>query len=479
MEAMKYWDNEVCIQLQGATLVRGSFTINEFSITEGQDPDHNIFQGLTANFGSDGSMFFRIGRKGSSDNAKWFKERIMPSQTTFDSAPDKLNFAFLGTLQLVITVESMGNHELSCTFPGVALAQGRSGWDNNWWLGGKTFSHVPSTGPYAEARGSLPGGSEVVLGFANAALSSYRFYASPVSLIDTATWMQYLRDDTTLDRVMMPGSHDAGMSECSHCFPALLSSPWTQTQALSVGRQLEAGARYFDIRVDYDHNELVTYHRSGGNGCNGQNLKAVLDETVNFLKRNPSETAVLKVSHIRDFKGHDPVDTKRRINELLGWYEKSLVTKTANDASNLAQMPLEKLRGKMVLVFDYPDWIDPAVGRWRYQDGSAPSNAANLTVYDIYSDTDSYAKMHDDQLDKWTKYGGVGKGYLFLLSWTLTSNNPPFSDPIDSLAYGANLALPQVLANGIQQRKLAKPNVVYIDYVDQRVARSIILWNFS
>lgn len=142
-------------------------------------------------------------------------------------------------------------------------------------------------------------------------------------------------------------------------------------------------------------------------------------------------------------------------------------------------MPLEKLRGKMVLVFDYPDWIDPAVGRWRYQDGSAPSNAANLTVYDIYSDTDSYAKMHDDQLDKWTKYGGVGKGYLFLLSWTLTSNNPPFSDPIDSLAYGANLALPQVLANGIQQRQLAKPNVVYIDYVDQRVARSIILWNFS
>ncbi|GAA4439870.1 hypothetical protein GCM10023091_22740 [Ravibacter arvi] len=476
---MKYWDNTVCLSVEGGlTLVRGSYTVEDFSITGGEDPDHHIRSGMTVNFGSDGEMSFEIGRKGSSDNAKWFSNRIMPSQNTFNDAPGKLNFAFIGTLRLVVTGESIGGLELECTFPGFALAQGHSGLNNNWWLGGKTLTYTPSSGPYAVGKGTLPGGSEVTLGFANAAFSAYTFYVTPVSLINTAAWMKHLPDHRRLDEIVLPGSHDAGMSECSHCMPFGFAVPYTQTQNLSIAKQLEAGSRYFDIRVDYDYNELVTYHRTGGNGCNGQNLKSVMDEASSFLGSTPTETVIFKVSHIRQYKEHDAADTKRRINELLNAYDNLLLKKTGDLPANLAEAPVQKLRGKLVMVFDYPEYIDPASGRWRYQDGSAASDA-NLTVFDEYADTDDYNTMASKELELWRTHGGLGKGYLFLLSWTLTSGKPPLTSPIYDLARVANTALPTVLKQSIDGAHYAKPNVVYIDYVEERVNRSIILWNFS
>src|SRR6185295_5719669 len=116
--------------------------------------------------------------------------------------------------------------------------------------------------------------------------------------------------------IMMPGSHDAGMSETAHCdvLDVITVAGWVKTQTLSIGGQLVAGSRYFDIRVDHDHDELVTYHRSGDLGCNGQTLKAVLDETVAFLKENDQEIAILRISHIR---ARTADTTKRLISELL------------------------------------------------------------------------------------------------------------------------------------------------------------------
>ena len=139
-------------------------------------------------------------------------------------------------------------------------------------------------------------------------------------MVDTANWMRDLSDNTRLDGIMMPGSHDAGMSELHHCAPPIGAGGKTQTQALSVGRQLAAGARYFDIRVDFDYKRLVTYHRTGAFGCNGQDLAPILDQLRDFLRQHPTETAFPKFSHIRDYSGHSPAETKRLINALLAAY---------------------------------------------------------------------------------------------------------------------------------------------------------------
>ena len=64
------------------------------------------------------------------------------------------------------------------------------------------------------------------------------------------------------------------------------------------------------------------------------------------------------------------------------------------------------------------------------------------------------------------------------LSWTLTANNPPFDPTIHSLADKANSQLPGVLYDRVVSKGWAKPNIVYIDYVNSTVAQSIIQYNF-
>ncbi|WP_415328764.1 hypothetical protein [Chryseobacterium sp. MMS23-Vi53] len=160
---MEYRDNEVYFDTASNNLVKGSFTVNEFSITEGQDPKGHIYVGFTASCGSDGKFIFSIGRKGSSTVAKWFSQRVPANRTTFNHDPGELNFAMIGTLVL----EFKGGKV--CTFYNVALAQGHSGASNNWWFGGKqgmyngsdTAIYGASSNGIVELASFLRGGNSV------------------------------------------------------------------------------------------------------------------------------------------------------------------------------------------------------------------------------------------------------------------------------------------------------------------------------
>jgi 1-phosphatidylinositol phosphodiesterase len=307
---------------------------------------------------------------------------------------------------------------------------------------------------------------------------------------ETSNWMSGIADKVALNELVMPGSHDAGMSETHHCnLTSKAATGLVLTQSLSVGGQLAAGSRYFDIRVDYDHRELVTYHRTGQTGCNGQTLKAVFAETVEFLKANKTETAILKISHIREDRGKVP-EIKDEIDLFLTGYHDAMY---CNDDPhvNLARIALGDLRGKMVLVFDYDDYFAPGEGRFSYRDGiserqckkfDGTSNCntteieqtCNLTVCDCYADKDDYEKMKKNQLAKWDKCAKLGLGRLFLLSWTLT---PSSLTTVEALAEKANGRLPGVLHDQIVTCGWAKPNIVYIDYVNPVTCRSIIQYN--
>lgn len=291
--------------------------------------------------------------------------------------------------------------------------------------------------------------------------------------IDTKTWMGKLPENTTLNNVMMPGSHDAGMSELNHCSIGATDSN-TQTQQLDIKGQLEAGSRYFDIRVDYDWDELVTYHRTGPLGCNGQTLETVLDQMTTFLQKYNTETAILKFSHIRN----DSEDTKNKIKDLLLTSKYNRYLYTSRD-TNLSNLKLSNATGKMIVVLDYDD-TDTEDGLFRYLDGFVENfctyRGENLTVCDQYSGTSSYLEMSTDQIAKWNQYAGLGNDYLFLLSWTLTAG---LSDSIRDLAIEANDNLPNVLTEQINDAEKGKPNIVYIDFIDVATARIIISYNFG
>jgi len=295
---------------------------------------------------------------------------------------------------------------------------------------------------------------------------------------DTRTWMGKLPEKTTLNNIMMPGSHDAGMSELHHCSIGAGHSN-TQTQQMDIYGQLEAGSRYFDIRIDYDHGELVTYHRTGPFGCNGQSIAAILRQAISFLQRYQTEVVILKVSHIRDNKK----DTKARLKNMLLSPEFEKCLYKSDDTSNLANLVLREAAGKVVIVLDYDEGIDPAHGFFRFRDGFVERKKVwicgyrglNMTVCDRYSDTSSYGKMSEDQIGKWNEYAGMGRDYLFLLSWTLTAGA---EGSIRELAHTANSNLPGVLSMQSALKK-PKPNIVYIDYMNVEIARVIISYNFE
>lgn len=305
------------------------------------------------------------------------------------------------------------------------------------------------------------------------------------SPVDTKNWMGKLPANTTLNNVIMPGSHDAGMSELKHCSVGANEAN-TKTQQLDIKGQLEAGSRYFDIRVDYDHKELITYHRTDivfGWGCSGQLLETVMKQTVAFLTEHKTETAILKFSHIRGNKKQS-ADVKERIKKMLESSEFSGFMFKGSD-SNLANLNLSSSAGKFVAVMDYDEDISTEKGFFRFHDGFrevekkkeavCEYRGLNVTVCDLYSDTDSYAKMSADQIAKWDKYAGFGKDYLFLVSWTLTAGS---SGSIRDLARVANDHLPEVLNDQINVKKKGKPNIVYIDFVNTATTQAIISYNF-
>jgi hypothetical protein len=471
---MTYHDNDVFLSMnEGYTLINGSYTVNSFSVTSGQDPDRKVYAGLVVSFGSNGKLTFRLGRKGSSDTARWFNERISTGQNTFGHTAGELNFAFLGTLKMTVKGGLLGGREETLTFLNVALAQGHSGASNNWWFGGQNCSYIQNNRVICNGTNSRGEGISFVCQRGGNDVSVVG--VTPSTFVDTANWMKKLADALPLDQIMMPGSHDAGMSTLSHCAPPLVSDGYTKTQSGSIGQQLKDGSRYFDIRVDYDYGTLVTYHRTDGWGCNGQDLKAVLDQTQAFLTDHPSETAILKFSHIRNYNDHHASDTKLLINNLLNQYSaKMYVNASAN--INLAYVNMGSVRGKMILVFDYDEFINPATGRFRYKDGGSIQPDTNITVYDEYADTSNYEDMKANQLKKWKDYGGMGNGRLFLLSWTLTASPP--GSTIETLANTANTRLPGVLYDQIVTAHASKPNIVYIDFVNGSVTQSIIMYNF-
>ncbi|TRX48382.1 hypothetical protein FNH22_29130 [Fulvivirga sp. M361] len=472
---MTYRDNDVYFSMSKEyLLIRGVYTVTDFSVTEGQDPDRNIYVGLKVSCSDSDKMSFRIGRKGSESVAQWFNDKVPASQNTFNHSAGKLNFAFLGTLELTIRGGILGNRQETFTFLNVALAQGKSGTSNNWWFGGSNGSYAQSNSVIYS--GTNAKGSAVSFVFQRGGNSVDMVGVSPEKLVDTANWMKQVNDSVKLDQIMMPGSHDAGMSELSHCAPPGLADGYTKTQSGSIGQQLADGSRYFDIRVDYDYNALVTYHRTKQWGCNGQGLVQVLDQVKTFLTAHPSETAILKFSHIRDYDDHDPAVTKQKINELLNSYS-DFIYVNASGSINLAEVILGNTRGKMILVFDYSEFIDPASGRFRYKNGDSIQSGANVTVYDRYSDTSDYEEMKNDQLQKWNEYGGLGRGYLFLLSWTLTPEPP--GKTVSTLAAEANAQLAGVLYDQIMIANAGKPNIVYIDFLNSTVTQSIILYNLQ
>ena len=117
-------------------------TDKSYCITEGQP-----WEGISKiECSSDGcTLFVEAGRKKSKQVADWFIKTIESGSAigcdSYDTLPDELNFAFIGTMSF----DHRGN---TYTGKDIVIAQGSRVWSrNNWWIGGPNMSTFAIVGP--------------------------------------------------------------------------------------------------------------------------------------------------------------------------------------------------------------------------------------------------------------------------------------------------------------------------------------------
>lgn len=131
---------------------------------------------------------------------------------------------------------------------------------------------------------------------------------------DYSSWMsEHLDMEDLIINVSMLGAHDAFTAEMDFFSPAdslsadsiqqgvigLLikgfSYRQSRTQVASATELLEAGVRYFDVRLSYNEEEADWYTT---HTYFSQNFSLILDEIALFLENHPGEFVILDLQHV-------------------------------------------------------------------------------------------------------------------------------------------------------------------------------------
>ncbi|MGB8961695.1 MAG: phosphatidylinositol-specific phospholipase C [Pseudonocardiaceae bacterium] len=105
-------------------------------------------------------------------------------------------------------------------------------------------------------------------------------------LVSRPSWMRNIPDDAPLTTLSIPGTHNS----CSLDGPLGVG----KTQNHDLSDQLDAGIRFFDIRLAHHQDDLCVHHDIV---CMERRYSEVLTNLADFLKRHPSETILLSISN--------------------------------------------------------------------------------------------------------------------------------------------------------------------------------------
>lgn len=352
---------------------------------------------------------------------------------------------------------------------------------------------------------------------------------------DLSKWMQENWDilsSKSLQQIVIPGSHDAGMSYVNNC-TSFANTCNTRTQTLPIGEQLQNGFRYFDLRPNFYNptvgdNEWYLGHYSEienvlGEGCNGEPLAAVLGEVAGFLKNNP-EIVILDFSHY--YYTYSSVDiyhnfTVDKLNaditldhcpfspckfnyatgnssypgliQLINQALSPYLYSNINLKQEIAETPLTKLlpdgaqNGIAIVILESPQGYALPTGMYRDD---------QINIYNNYANSDDLKTMISDQKGKFlarAPLDSLKSPYdphdMFLLSWTLTQQPGEavacVGDPLDPLTilYLADIAN-DVLSDTLNTwhssgliNPTTIPNIIYTDNNNASIAEVSILLN--
>ncbi len=135
--------------------------------------------------------------------------------------------------------------------------------------------------------------------------------------------------DTPLNRLVIPGSHDAGtygfttaspMSPDRTDLPAparlfrCITSRFSKAQSFSLGKQCEAGARYFDLRAVPVGQKKYAFTHGQAEG----DFLAGVYEILSFAHAHPQEIVILDITQLPLFSDDDHTYVTAQIKSMAG-----------------------------------------------------------------------------------------------------------------------------------------------------------------
>lgn len=227
----------------------------------------------------------------------------------------------------------------------------------------------------------------------------------------------------TLQEMVIPGSHDAGMSEIN--YPREGTAANSQTQTLNITGQLEAGIRYFDIRPTISHGQFYTGHYTDDLGANGESIADIIADINRFTASGNKELIILELSHTMDTDSSYQAFSDSQYSSLLAQFHST--TKdlyTGHGADVISTVPLSDFisDGPAVVIV-----CDERNASWLAANGFQSKGfyaSTQLPVYNNYADTTDLDDMRQDQYTKLVAQTAKpdNADQLFLLSWTFTQD---------------------------------------------------------
>jgi len=218
-------------------------------------------------------------------------------------------------------------------------------------------------------------------------------------------WMSYIKDDTLIKEIVMPGSHDAGTIGMIYA---------AKTQSLPIHKQLIDGVRYFDIRVEKKKNaELVIYHSI----AKGQTFTAVIDDILEFMETNTTELIILDFQHFKNDSMEDVAAViETNLSDYLIYNETDLT-----DLDFIDNIPLGSVRGKILICWGSDVCAERSWAFRRNNDSGSLDNTVLDSYYDsAYHKQDSEDFIANAYPDYYERYMKKDKG-LFVLQGQLTA----------------------------------------------------------
>jgi hypothetical protein len=254
-----------------------------------------------------------------------------------------------------------------------------------------------------------------------------KLYLSYFTNYNPARWMEDLvfpaKGDRTLKDIVIPGSHDAGMSALNGTGGAQAGSinPCnTLTQTQNIGRQLNEGIRMFDLRVGTFKKQIYIKHSSSDcmadaiGGGYGERFKDIMDSLKTFLSRHKKEFVILTFSHFCPTEA----SAKSVADSIVTMLGKDLIYN--NKSKSIDQIKLNELSGKVLVAFEkysYPDMMidsnsmgDAGKTFLNFRRKYAATNQINTLVA---AQEQFFTSMKD----------GVAKNDLIRLDWQLTQTS--------------------------------------------------------